>query len=208
MKPPSRWNEPLESRNGQVICRAWNSSSLMFSPSAASTPAINWRSTWAIRRRRLMQQLAKEINFSETTFVTSDVPENGGYNARIFMPEVEVDFAGHPVLGTAFVIQRELIRRPVKQLHAKPASGADSGDLRRRWRACGCGRIRRNSVTYSRRLSWRRCSTWRKQTSIRASPLQEVSTGMAFALAPMVSLEAVRRARVNLDRLRAILGRA
>ena len=37
-------------------------------------------------------------------------------------------------------------------------------------------------------------------------PLQEVSTGMAFVLAPMVSLEAVKRARVNLDRLRAILG--
>ena len=50
----------------------------------------------------LMQQLAKEINFSEITFVTADEPQNGGYNTRIFMPEVEVDFAGHPVLGTAY----------------------------------------------------------------------------------------------------------
>ena len=37
-------------------------------------------------------------------------------------------------------------------------------------------------------------------------PIQEVSTGLPFVIAPLVSLDAVQRARVNLDRLRALLG--
>lgn len=50
-----------------------------------------------------MQALAREINFSESTFVLT--PENGG-NAkiRIFTPLTELPFAGHPTLGTAFVL--------------------------------------------------------------------------------------------------------
>jgi trans-2,3-dihydro-3-hydroxyanthranilate isomerase len=50
-----------------------------------------------------MQALAHEINFSESTFVLT--PENGG-NAkiRIFTPLTELPFAGHPTLGTAFVL--------------------------------------------------------------------------------------------------------
>ncbi len=46
-----------------------------------------------------MQQIAREINFSETTFITSREPRNAGFDVRIFTPRVEVDFAGHPTLG-------------------------------------------------------------------------------------------------------------
>jgi len=50
-----------------------------------------------------LQQLAREMNFSETTFVYP--PEDGGHvRMRIFMPAREVPFAGHPTLGTAFVL--------------------------------------------------------------------------------------------------------
>ncbi|GAA0136243.1 PhzF family phenazine biosynthesis protein [Paenibacillus sp. YSY-4.3] len=55
-----------------------------------------------------MQQIAKEINFSETTFIMSDKQEDGGYPVRIFTPDVEIPFAGHPSLGTAFVIHHQL----------------------------------------------------------------------------------------------------
>ena len=51
------------------------------------------------------QQIAREINFSETAFILSGKQENGGYDVRIWTPTVgEVPFAGHPTLGTAFVI--------------------------------------------------------------------------------------------------------
>jgi trans-2,3-dihydro-3-hydroxyanthranilate isomerase len=62
---------------------------------------------------RQMQQIAREINFSETTFITNPEPVNGGYNTRIFTPITEIPFAGHPTLGTAFAIDRELISHPI-----------------------------------------------------------------------------------------------
>ncbi|MDX6508126.1 MAG: trans-2,3-dihydro-3-hydroxyanthranilate isomerase [Gaiellaceae bacterium] len=50
-----------------------------------------------------MQQLARETNFSETVFVLK--PEGDGHaRMRIFTPTAEVPFAGHPTLGTAFVL--------------------------------------------------------------------------------------------------------
>lgn len=61
-----------------------------------------------------MQKIAKEMNYSETTFVISDNQRNGGYDVRIFTPEKELPFAGHPTLGTAYVIQKEIIRKPVE----------------------------------------------------------------------------------------------
>ena len=153
----------------------------------------------------LMQQLAKEINFSETTFVISDQPENGGYNVRIFMPEVEVDFAGHPVLGTAYVIQREIIGRPVDSLLLNlplgqiPVIFSEEGLL---W-------MRQNPPIFGPTFAAADLAQILNVDEADIDtrfPLQEVSTGMAFVLAPMVSLAAVKRARVNLDRLRAILG--
>ncbi|HLX31244.1 MAG TPA: PhzF family phenazine biosynthesis protein [Gaiellaceae bacterium] len=50
-----------------------------------------------------LQPLAREINFSETAFVYS--PEGDGHvKLRIFTPAAELPFAGHPILGSAFVL--------------------------------------------------------------------------------------------------------
>ena len=50
----------------------------------------------------MMQTLAREINFSETTFVTAR--DATGYTLRIFTAATELPFAGHPTLGTAFAL--------------------------------------------------------------------------------------------------------
>ena len=52
---------------------------------------------------RQMQQIAREFNFSETTFV---FPPEAGHTrrVRIFTPTAELPFAGHPNIGTAFVL--------------------------------------------------------------------------------------------------------
>jgi len=52
-----------------------------------------------------MQALAREIGFSETTFVQEAAADR--YRMRIFTPDEELPFAGHPTLGTAFVLVRE-----------------------------------------------------------------------------------------------------
>lgn len=54
-----------------------------------------------------MQAIAAEINFSETTFVGSEANTDGSHRVRIFTPAREIAFAGHPILGTAWVIRQE-----------------------------------------------------------------------------------------------------
>lgn len=49
-----------------------------------------------------MQRIAQEMNLSETTFVTRRAP--GSYQMRIFTPTAELPFAGHPTIGTAWVL--------------------------------------------------------------------------------------------------------
>lgn len=51
----------------------------------------------------LMQRVAREINFSETTFVLPS-EDGGDIRMRIFTPSRELPFAGHPTLGTAFAV--------------------------------------------------------------------------------------------------------
>ncbi len=55
-----------------------------------------------------MQAVARELNFSETAFIMDGDPESGLYDVRIFTPLHEVPFAGHPTLGTAYIIRQEL----------------------------------------------------------------------------------------------------
>ena len=54
-----------------------------------------------------LQAVAAEMDYSETTFVTGP-PEAGAWPVRIFTPNAEIPFAGHPTLGTAWVIREHL----------------------------------------------------------------------------------------------------
>jgi trans-2,3-dihydro-3-hydroxyanthranilate isomerase len=66
---------------------------------------------------REQQQIAREINFSETAFILSGKCYNGGYDVRIWTPNVgEVPFAGHPTLGTAYVIHNYIEHRQSRQI--------------------------------------------------------------------------------------------
>jgi trans-2,3-dihydro-3-hydroxyanthranilate isomerase len=55
----------------------------------------------------LMQRTAREMNLSETVFVLPPRAEAADASIRIFTPGTELPFAGHPVLGTAFVLGAE-----------------------------------------------------------------------------------------------------
>ncbi len=60
-----------------------------------------------------LQQIAREMNLSETVFVYK--PEGDGHaRIRIFTPTVEMQFAGHPTLGTAFVLSAPLSLEEIK----------------------------------------------------------------------------------------------
>ena len=54
------------------------------------------------------QAIAQEVGFSETTFVDPTPTADGRWIVRIFTPDKEIPFAGHPTLGTADVIAQHL----------------------------------------------------------------------------------------------------
>jgi trans-2,3-dihydro-3-hydroxyanthranilate isomerase len=56
---------------------------------------------------QVMQRIAKELNLAETTFVLPPDDPHHDYRIRIFTPAVELPMAGHPTIGTAFVLARE-----------------------------------------------------------------------------------------------------
>jgi trans-2,3-dihydro-3-hydroxyanthranilate isomerase len=150
-----------------------------------------------------MQRIAKEMNYSETTFILSDKKHDGGYDVRIFTPETELNFAGHPTLGTAFVIQHEILKEPVKEIILNLKAG-------------------KIPVLFDYK-SQKSCTLWMKQlqptfgkkfnanliskilsldvSDINSSlPIQEVSTGLPVVIVPLRTLEAIKRVRINKDK--------
>jgi trans-2,3-dihydro-3-hydroxyanthranilate isomerase len=55
----------------------------------------------------VMQRVAREMNFSETTFVMAPTQSSRAAKVRIFTPGKELPFAGHPTVGTAWVLATE-----------------------------------------------------------------------------------------------------
>jgi trans-2,3-dihydro-3-hydroxyanthranilate isomerase len=55
----------------------------------------------------VMQQIAREVGFAETTFVTRSERDDTDVRMRIFTPTVEMPMAGHPVVGSTFALARE-----------------------------------------------------------------------------------------------------
>ncbi len=56
-----------------------------------------------------MQKIAREMNLAETTFVLKPTRRDCVANVRIFTPKEEMVFAGHPTLGTAFILMQERV---------------------------------------------------------------------------------------------------
>jgi trans-2,3-dihydro-3-hydroxyanthranilate isomerase len=54
-----------------------------------------------------MQKIARELNLSETTFISPATRADCAARVRIFTPTKELDFAGHPTIGTSFVLLKE-----------------------------------------------------------------------------------------------------
>ena len=149
-----------------------------------------------------MQQIAREINFSETTFITSSEPVNGGYNTRIFTPTTELPFAGHPTLGTAFIIQQELIKQQIDRVNLNYKVGQIPVDL--------------YYVNGEPDLLWMHQQQPQFYDPIDVDvlaavigvnpadvdvryPIEPVSTGLPFIIIPLNNLAAVSQAKLNLD---------
>jgi trans-2,3-dihydro-3-hydroxyanthranilate isomerase len=149
-----------------------------------------------------MQLFAKEMNYSETTFILSEKPRNGGYDVRIFTPTMEIPFAGHPTLGTAFVIQQGIIREPVEKVilnlpvgQIPVALNFSKGEVDDLW-------MEQKYPEFGALLdkaAIARALTLEEEDIDDRFPVHEVSTGLPFMIVPLKTLRAVKKARVNRD---------
>lgn len=138
-----------------------------------------------------MQALAREIGFSETTFVTETSRDH--YAMRIFTPGQELPFAGHPTIGTAFVLASE------GRIASKATQVVQAGEYPVRVDlAAGTASMRQLAPTFAdafgdRELAARAAGL--EPAEIRDDvPLQVVSTGLPHLMVPVRDVEALRRA--------------
>jgi trans-2,3-dihydro-3-hydroxyanthranilate isomerase len=147
-----------------------------------------------------MLQIAREMNYSETTFIMSDEPRNGGYDVRIFTPAEEVPFAGHPTLGTAFVIMRSIAGAPVERIVLNlmvgriPVDFSYKDDIPERlW-------MTQKPPDFGAVLAPERIASalGLEVGDIDSRfPVQEVSTGLPFFIVPVKTLDAVKKAKIQ-----------
>lgn len=154
-----------------------------------------------------MQQLAAEMNFSETTFVTPVPDDNGGYRVRIFTPAREIAFTGHPILGTAWVLRHHVAPESCTQVRLNLAVGqipvtfessADGREIA--WflappMSLGAMTIR-EPVAAALGLSPEDIET--------RAPIQVISAGTSAMVVPLCSLDALRRSKLNLEAFSAL----
>jgi trans-2,3-dihydro-3-hydroxyanthranilate isomerase len=150
-----------------------------------------------------MQQVAAEMNLSETTFVAPTPQADGSHRVRIFTPAREVAFAGHPILGTAWVLRHHVAPRasgPVRlqlQVGAVPVRfEAEAGAGEAAWfvappRVLGA-HVAADAMAHALGLAPDDIDT-------TLGPVQAVSSGTSACIVPLLGLDALRRARLDLN---------
>ena len=155
-----------------------------------------------------MQKITREMNYSETTFILSEEQRNGGYDVRIFTPGAEVPFAGHPTLGTAFVIRQEMIQQSVETIHLNLKVGQIPVTFKKTEHGEEILWMKQIEPTLGEILdaeSISRVLSIDKDQIDDRFPIQEISTGMFFIIVPLKDLAAVRQVRIAKDQYFAMV---
>jgi trans-2,3-dihydro-3-hydroxyanthranilate isomerase len=158
-----------------------------------------------------MQALAREMNLSETTFVLpgdAAAEKDRGVRVRIFTVQEELPFAGHPTLGTAFVLRGQTHAPEVRlnlNVGAVPVRFTEEagrpvfGEMTQKDPEFGAI----HNVDDIARLT-----NLGVEDFDDSAPIQTVSTGMPFTIVALRSLEAVQELRLNLDAAAEYLARS
>lgn len=147
-----------------------------------------------------MQRIAREANHSETTFIASAAGPDGAWPVRIFTPKHELPFAGHPTIGTAWVLREEFgVAAPVLDLKAGKVPVVADPDEDLLWMTQPDGQVldEGDPAIFARALGLR--------TKHIAGPVRRATTGIPFWIVPLADSAAVRRARLDLAALHSAI---
>ena len=153
-----------------------------------------------------LQLVAREMNLSETTFIFPSSNSDADFDVRIFTPEKEILFAGHPTLGTAFVL-RHANRIPSKQnqIRMNFKSGLISVNLEadgKFFMIQPSGKILETIPDTEGVMETLGLTANDIDLSL---PVQIVSTGFPALLVPINSLRSIQRIALNLSLLKGLL---
>jgi trans-2,3-dihydro-3-hydroxyanthranilate isomerase len=143
-----------------------------------------------------MQRIAREINFSETTFIISDEPNKGGFEVRIFTPREEVPFAGHPTLGTAYIINQAILQGKANEV----VLNLKVGQIPVRFSPDGYCWMKQIQPVFG---PTHEAGILADVLGLNAHdlderfPVEEVSTGLPFFIVPLKTIAALRQAKVD-----------
>ncbi|MBV9924613.1 MAG: PhzF family phenazine biosynthesis protein [Acidobacteria bacterium] len=153
-----------------------------------------------------MQAVAKEFNLSETTFVLPPDDPRHDWRVRIFTPGSELPMAGHPTVGTAFVLAREhLIPRADSEVNVVFEEGVGPVPVRVEFEhgEPSFAEMSQPLPKFGPRLEDRESVA--RMLSLEESdiepelPVELVSCGVPFLYVPVCGLDAARRARPRVD---------
>lgn len=144
-----------------------------------------------------MQCIAREMNFSETSFLLSRKAVDGAYPVRIFTPGEELPFAGHPTLGSAFVIRDLAMGGSGDSLTLRPPAGEIPVTFESGSNGVPIVWMRQLQPTFGKTLNREAAAAVlglrTSQVDERFTP-QLVSTGIPFLIVPLVDRKALREA--------------
>jgi trans-2,3-dihydro-3-hydroxyanthranilate isomerase len=162
-----------------------------------------------------MQAIAKEFNLSETTFVLPPDDPRHDWRVRIFTPGSELPMAGHPTVGTAFVLAREhLIPRGARESNIIFEEGVGPVPVRVEFEngEPSFAEMSQPLPKFGPRLT--DASAVANMLSLNAEdvddtlPLEVVSCGVPFLYVPLRTLDAARRARPRAELIEQAAERA
>jgi trans-2,3-dihydro-3-hydroxyanthranilate isomerase len=154
----------------------------------------------------VMQALAKELNLSETSFVLPARDPAHDYHVRIFTPAVELPMAGHPTIGTAFVLAHEHLIQTTgtdTTISFEERVGAIPVTLRSKEDHIDVIQMSQPLPVFEAQFSDREAIAQMLSLDLAALdatlPLEVVSCGVPFLFVPLKDLAAMRSIRFRVD---------
>lgn len=147
-----------------------------------------------------MLNIARELSFPEITFIKENQNDEI-FNVRIFTPEYEVPFAGHPSLGTAFIISKYLLAKPKESITLNLKHSNISIALTSMNDIDQSDFIMKQAepefiTTYKHQEVANGLGIQLEVLNIQ-KPIEEISTGLPYIIIPVINLEKINQVKLD-----------